>query len=184
MTTTHSFLGIAGALIYLMICGFCLRAAVSARATGRPPGEMAWWCVFTGLFVALIALRISGFEEVLRADLRKLLRQDGVYEMRREVQAPISALAVLCIAGLVALGAGVHLRTRPASPTRMLGLARLAIVGLCGLVLLRVISFHPVDRLLYGPAKLNWIIDIGSSLFAGWCAHRYTAIARRPRMRR
>jgi hypothetical protein len=29
---------------------------------------------------------------------------------------------------------------------------------------LRIVSLHQIDVLLYGPAKLNWVIDIGASL--------------------
>lgn len=184
MPTTQSLAGIAATFIYLIICGFCLRAAAVTRRTGRPSWEAAWWSAFAVLFVALMILRIGGIEEYWRTILRNLLRKDGVYDLRREAQAPLSVVAILCTATLVALAARLHFRTRPGSALRMLAYARLAVAGLCGLVMLRVISFHPVDMLLYGPAKLNWLIDIGSSLFAGWCAHRFTAIARNPRPRR
>jgi hypothetical protein len=29
---------------------------------------------------------------------------------------------------------------------------------------LRIASLHMIDALLYGPLKLNWVIDIGGSL--------------------
>jgi len=35
--------------------------------------------------------------------------------------------------------------------------------GMIFLLMLRMVSFHPIDRLLYG-LKLNWVVDIGTSL--------------------
>ena len=32
-------------------------------------------------------------------------------------------------------------------------------------IAMRIISLHAMDRLLYGPLKLNWIGDVGSSFF-------------------
>lgn len=184
MQTTHSLLSLAGGLIYLIVGGLSMRAALSAKTSGRPGKETVWWFIIAVSFGALIALRASGFEQQSAAMLRNLLREDGMYEMRREAQAPLSVLAILCVAGLIALTARLYLRTRPGSLSRILAFARLAVVSLFGLVVLRVISFHATDMLLYGPLKLNWVIDIGSSLFTGWCAWRFTGRVQNPRLRR
>jgi hypothetical protein len=49
---------------------------------------------------------------------------------------------------------------------------------------LRVISLHAIDALLYGPIKLNWVIDLGTSLIVLSAAAyytRYTRLVRRQR---
>lgn len=178
MITTQSILGLSATALYLLIGSTCGHAAVTAFKVQRPKPEVVWWALFAIWFFALVALRLSGLEEYFREGTRSVLRKDGVYEMRREVQAPLSVMAILCTAGLVALTARWHSRRRPGSPSRLIAYARLAVAGLCGLIILRVISFHAVDVLLYGPAKLNWVIDIGASLFTGWCAYRFGQIAR------
>ncbi|WP_372730995.1 hypothetical protein [Novosphingobium sp.] len=184
MAANISLFSLCAAMIYLLIGGLCLNAAAIAVRSGRPGAESAWWVLCAMLFLALIALRLSGLEEHFRTLTRNLLRQDGIYEMRRDAQAPLSVLVILGTAGLVALMARLHLKTRRGSPLRFIAHARLAVAGLCGLIILRVISFHSVDGLLYGPAKLNWLIDLGSSLITGWCAYRYGRIARMPRSQR
>ena len=35
-------------------------------------------------------------------------------------------------------------------------------LSLVFLLLLRIVSLHSVDLLLYGPLKLNWVIDLGA----------------------
>lgn len=184
MITTQSILGLSASALYVVIGSTCGHAAITAHNARRPKPEVVWWTLFAIWFFALVALRLSGLEDDFREGTRSMLRKDGVYEMRREVQAPLSVIAILCTAGLVALTARWHIRTRPGSPSRLIAYARLAVAGLCGLIILRVISFHAVDVLLYGPAKLNWVIDIGASLFSGWCAYRFGQIAHMPRARR
>ncbi len=45
-----------------------------------------------------------------------------------------------------------------------------------GLMMLRIISLHMIDRLLFGPLKLNWVFDIGSTLAVLAAALYYIAI--------
>jgi hypothetical protein len=39
-----------------------------------------------------------------------------------------------------------------------------------------MLSFSPIDQLLYGAFKLNWIGDIGSAALVGGCAPAYSLI--------
>src|SRR3546814_12879859 len=50
---------------------------------------------------------------------------------------------------------------------RMVHLARLALVVMGALIVVRVISFHVIDGWLHSGPRLNWWLDIGSSLVAG-----------------
>ncbi|MCX7863577.1 MAG: hypothetical protein N2423_00850 [Novosphingobium sp.] len=52
--------------------------------------------------------------------------------------------------------------------------ALLGISVMLGVMMLRLISFHATDALLYrGPIRLNWILDIGATALTGWAAIRY-----------
>lgn len=59
------------------------------------------------------------------------------------------------------------------------GLASLCGLGMITLVGLRLVSLSPVDKLLYGPLKLNWFADIGGSLAVLGLAAAYVHRARR-----
>lgn len=41
---------------------------------------------------------------------------------------------------------------------------------------LRIVSLHQIDQLLYGPKKLNWLVDIGASLLAMGAAVVYIRV--------
>lgn len=56
-----------------------------------------------------------------------------------------------------------------------------SVVAMVMLLSLRIISMHQIDQLLYGPIKLNWLIDIGASLLAmGAEAIYIRVVIRRP----
>ena len=183
MLTYQSLFSFFAAAVYLLVAGLCAQAFVTGRRLDRINRKSLWWAIFALLFVLLAALRLSGLEEYWRNGTRNLLRKDGIYEIRRDVQAPLSVIAILCCAALVALTVRSHLRTRVGSPYRIIAYARFAAACLCGLVVLRVISFHAIDTLLYGPLKLNWVIDLGASLVIGLCAYRFGRIRQMPRTR-
>lgn len=181
MHLTLSFFSLAASAVYLVVCGQCLWAGLAARKRGRPGSDTAWWIGLATLFVALFAWRVTGIEESLRTVLRGMLRADGEYGARQELQGPLSAAAVLAASLMAFLGWRVYARTRTGSLTRLVAVARLAMIGLVSLVALRLISLHVADKLLYGPAHLNWLIDIGCTLVIGTCAFRYARVLPRRR---
>ena len=76
---------------------------------------------------------------------------------------------------LLALMVRAWFRTQGKPRERALATAHLAAAAMLGLIAIRLISFHPVDSLLYGGMRLNWWIDIGLSLLVGgaaWIAWR------------
>ncbi len=109
-------------------------------------------------------------EALLRDQLRAAFFDEALYEQRRSFQRPIAALAIAIAAALVLLipmRFGKSLRSRP----------DLAVFGACAsasamvfVLLMRLISLHQIDALLYGPLKLNWIIDLGASLLVAAAA--------------
>lgn len=109
-------------------------------------------------------MRVTGAEEIIRGAFRQLLAMEGAYESRRSLQRPLAAVILITMSAAVALG-----------PLRQWHLARgrrnvAVVVGLAGLATmvmllgLRIVSLHQLDMLLYGPLKLNWIMDLGASL--------------------
>ncbi|MDT0509468.1 hypothetical protein [Novosphingobium sp. MMS21-SN21R] len=178
---TMSVFSLAASAVYLVVGGQCLWTGLAARRLGRPGSEAAWWSGLAVLFVALFAWRVTGVEESMRTVLRGMLRADGDYGARQELQGPLSAAAVLAASLMIFLGWRVYARTRTGSLTRLVAVARLAMIGLVGLVALRLISLHVADKLLYGPAHLNWLIDIGCTLVIGLCAFRYAHLPTRRR---
>lgn len=181
MQMTLSLFSLAAGALYLVVGGQCLWAGFATRRLGRPGREAAWWSGLAVLFVALFAWRVTGIEENLRTVLRGMLQADGDYGTRQELQGPLSAAVVLAASLMIFLGWRVYSRTRKGSLTRLVAVARLAMIGLVGLVALRLISLHVADKLLYGPAHLNWLIDIGCTLVIGICAFRYARVPTRRR---
>lgn len=128
--------------------------------------------MIAALFSILVASRLFNIEETLRADLRSWLRSADMIDNRRVVQGWIIAA---CIAGFAGLGLlATYWTKRQISGRRNIAVAIAA--GGSGIMVvtiaLRTISLHAMDRLLYGPLKLNWVGDIGASV-AVLCAAAY-----------
>lgn len=171
-------LGFVAVGIYVVTALTAMAAAMTA--SGR--GQLAWhgksWWLLAAIFAALIAIRLAGLEDLLREALRDTLRASAGYEGRRAIQQPI-------VTGLVGLAAAaaiwwLYRMARGARGRRNLAtLAALAGgAGMVFLVPLRIISLHAVDSLLYGPLKLNWLLDIGASCLVAGAAIYYVRIVR------
>lgn len=157
---------------YFAAAGLCLRAwrrdAGASDSGSLPDARTA--AVWLGLAMLCAALGVNkqlDLQSFVTQIGEDIARAQGWYEHRRTVQAWfVVAMAVLGLAG----GAGglYLLRDR---------LAQLwpAIVGaglLATFVVIRAASFHHVDVMLSGPAKLNWIFEIGSLCVIGWASLR------------
>ncbi len=176
-----SLLSLTATGLYLVVLAACVAAALAARKFRQPPGHWRIWAFVATGFLVLAVMRLVGFEEVLRESLRDLLRVEGAYDSRRAYQRPLAAGLLAAISAAVALGL-----------LRQWQLARgrrniAAVVGLAGfatmmMVLgLRIVSLHQLDKLLYGPLKLNWIMDLGASLAVLGAALMYIRyVAQRP----
>ncbi|MFM2371322.1 MAG: hypothetical protein RIS85_1059 [Pseudomonadota bacterium] len=181
MAGTHPVLALAACGMYLGVavaCGFAARNAMSH-------GSRKFWILSGVFFVALTILRGTGIEIAITDALRAQLYQDGAYESRREFQRPLAAAAFVLICAALYL---FYLK-RPAPRAGPRGWARFwALIGITvmlGVILMRLISFHELDRLLYGPVRMNWVLDIGSALLVAASAvvfgrHRDKAAPKRP----
>lgn len=164
LTSAPSLLSLAAAGLYACAVIVCIIAAGTAMRRRQQQWHLVAWALLALLFAGLAVLRFYGVEEALRNDMRFVLYLDGLYDERRSYQRPVAAVVVTAIA--LGMLAWIYTVFR-----RLQGRRNIAVMVACfsafsmvGLVILRLISLSPVDALLYGPVKLNWIIDLGSSL--------------------
>jgi hypothetical protein len=173
-----SMLSLVAAGLYAVIIVACCVAAVTALRLRQLPQHWRVWAMIALVFVVLAAFRLFGIEEILREALRDLLRADASYAGRRALQRPLAA-AALCGIGLVAaFMLWRDYRRVKGRRNTALKVAKVCAMAMVLLMMLRVISLHQIDSLLYGPLKLNWVIDIGASALVLGSAALYVRLVR------
>ncbi|MEL6172876.1 MAG: hypothetical protein AAFR02_12830 [Pseudomonadota bacterium] len=174
-----SSLNLAAIALYALTVFACATAAFVARKKGQPAPHLWTWVLLSVFFIGIAAMRWFEVEDMLMSYFRSNLRAEGTYQQRRDFQRPLVS-ALIIIGGAIAFALVYVAATKVAGRRN---LARAFGVGagfaMAGLGLIRVASLSPVDRLLYGPLKLNWIIDIGSSLVAALAAIAYILLVLR-----
>ena len=156
-----SVLSLIAAFLYLFVIAACLMAARSAIKHEQQKWHVAVWLVLVALFAGLIAMRFMGLEDVVRDWVREILRERGLYEVRRDFQRPLAA-AVFVVFAFVASYAVWRFHGYWRGRRNMAAaLGAAGAIGMVFLLCLRFVSLHDLDRILYGPLKLNWIGDIG-----------------------
>jgi len=178
MTTTPSLLAVAASGFYLLVLLACTAAAIVAGQNRQQPSHTRWWLLLAVFFAVLIVLRMLAVEELVRDHIRDTLRASGSYRERRSIQGPI-VVSILFIAA----GAGSVLLYRWGRSLRgrrnvMVFAAILASLAMSFLIVLRLTSLHAIDALLYGALKLNWVVDLGSSLVVLLAALGYIRLVR------
>lgn len=177
-------------MLYLAVGIVSARAFLAARSGvggTRPPAfHGRVWLIAGLVFFAAAALRRFGFEEDLRIWLRGGLRAEHLYQERRDFQSIIASVVIVLatLAGMA--GFALMLRSgvlQRKGSSRIVAIAGLACAGMVLLVMLRLVSLHLIDVLLFRGPRLNWFIDIGTTLVTGWMAIAYVP-ALRLRMRR
>lgn len=176
MSALHFALGIVGCILYIGVA----TAAVLAAGASERPEDRRRWAIIAAFFVALAVLRGSGLEYYLTNELRVAMLEQGLYEKRREFQRPLSALAVVLVAGALYF---LYLK-RPVRNGSGREWSRfwawVGITLMLGVITMRLISFHELDRLLYGPVRINWILDLGSSMLVAFAALRFRKVSGAP----
>lgn len=173
-----SLLSLSAAGFYGVIVVVCLFAAASARGLRQPLRHWRNWTIIALLFAALAVIRVTGIEDLLREALREALRADAVYADRRAIQRPLAAAALVAITLLA--GFMLWRQSREIKGRRNIAVlvANGSTLVLALLLSLRIISLHQVDSLLYGPIKLNWVIDLGASALVLVSAVSYLRLVR------
>lgn len=168
-----STFSLIAACFYAAVAASCLLALVPAVRLRQARWHVLGWSAIALLFVMLGVMRVFGVEELLREVLRNLLRSQGAYDHRRELQGPI--FAALFVTAAFLGGFWTYCTAQTISGCRNIA-AAIAIACGCVLIflnLLRIVSLHSVDQLLYGPLKLNWFIDLGASAVVLGCGVYY-----------
>lgn len=171
-----SMLSLAVAGLYALVALACILAAATAGRQGQMSWHWRTWALVAVLFILLAVLRVLAVEDALREHLRMMLYMEGTYEERRSFQRPIVASVVVVGATLAAWWFFQIARSIRGRRNIVTMIARVCAAVMMLLLTLRLISLHAIDAALYGPAKLNWIIDIGATLLALGCALAYWRI--------
>ena len=167
--------------LYLLVALAAAAGMLGAVRYRQAGWHIQVWLVVGAFFIILAVLRGLGVEDMWQNDLRAMMRADGAYQDRRDFQRPLAA-GVIMLAGFAAfLWAYRGFRNVRGRRNVAVMVAMASASVMLALVALRLISLHPVDALLYGPIKLNWIIDIGSSLTVlGAAVYYLRLISQRP----
>ncbi|MEM6475498.1 MAG: hypothetical protein AAF687_04965 [Pseudomonadota bacterium] len=169
-------LSLVAAGIYVGVILSCLIALVASVLKRQAPGHWRVWALLAVFFAVLTVLRLLDQEEIWRDQLRDMARGSELYENRVGYQMPIVAGFVV----LASFGAVAWLvksfRTAIGRRNKAIVIAQVGALVMMITFALRMISYSPLDRFLYGPLKLNWIGDIGSSLLVAACALVYAWI--------
>ncbi len=164
MNIEPSTLSLAAAAFYFLVACGAIYAGRTASALSQPPWHRQIWFGTAVFFLALIAWRLFAVEDLLRAEMREILRNASAYDARRDFQSAIVAI-ILSFLAVVAFSALYH--NRWALRGRRNAVSVAVVIG-CGallmLIVLRLVSFHWIDALLHGALKLNWFADLGISL--------------------
>jgi hypothetical protein len=177
-------LGIGAAALYIVTAGLAVRAAINARTA--PAWHRTVWLVAVGLFVSCALSRLFGLEEGLRLLLRGELREEHIYSARREYQSVIASV-IIVVASLAAfVGAATAFRSgvlKSGGLSRIALATAIACATMALLIVVRVVSLHALDVLIYRGPRLNWIVDIGTTVAVGALAWLYVAREGRGRHR-
>ncbi|MGV3512584.1 MAG: hypothetical protein ACO1OX_11355 [Novosphingobium sp.] len=157
--------------------GACLAAIIAAsviharaRGDGRRSTDMIrhakGWLVVGGSFFLFLIMRIAQVEDRLRSAGRAWIMVEHGYSKRWDWQAPAAALLVVLIfAALFFMWVRRGRRQDKHAPfPQMQRLAFAAVGAMVVLILLRLVSLHAIDSVLYHGPHLNWVVDTASTV--------------------
>ena len=161
-----------GGFLYLCTACACLYAATFTlpEAIGRK--FRGHWAGIAALLVALAVIRVGQFEEATRNALRGALRSDGGYDARWEIQGPAMVVVLLAL-----VAGGIWLYLTAVNRPRAVTLARAGALGMVGLLMVRIVSIHMIDQLIYsgiGPLRLNHLYELGLLGLICWGVWEFT----------
>lgn len=154
----------------LFLSGLYAALFMAAIFTGWRSGRRGAWLAIAIGVLALLLARALNAEEVLREQLRSGMLDAETYRDRRTLQNAVLGVGVIALIGVVGASFAWPWWKRITPPM----LAACGVVGIFLLSLLRILSVHSVDRLLYfavGPIRLHWIAElagIGLIALASW----------------
>lgn len=147
---------LAGGVLLLVAAGLSAGAAVSAGRRGGTSGSIRLWQVAAAFLLLAAVYRAVGAEHYLTDRLRAAATGEGWYGDRRIGQALITSVGVVVSAAAFWTG----LRYLASWRVR---LAAISLIGYVVLSVVRLVSLHIVDSLLYrslGPIHANWLFEL------------------------
>lgn len=167
--TTISSLDLLATVVYLFPLAAC--AALSIRCVRAEQNWNAAWISGTFLFAFLAATRLFGLHEAWRKSLKGWGKASGLYASRRFLQVELLTVGVACAFFLIA---GLIWRNWPLlrgkRGARVVAIGAVGMFGHIGLLILRIVSLHSIDVLLYGPFKAGWVLSVGCSILVVYAA--------------
>lgn len=159
-------MNVLGAMISALYVATAATSLAAGRValTAKNARDGRFWCFVAVFFLGILALRLTGLEQIVHDILRSWSMLEGDYASRRAWQGPLAVLVILVLAGGVAVFVRKVLRRRVDAVTWTVRMALAGVLAMTGLIALRLISFHGTDQLLYKGPHLNWVIDTGATL--------------------
>ncbi|MCU0949217.1 MAG: hypothetical protein MUF47_13375 [Porphyrobacter sp.] len=173
-----SIFSVSAAGLYGLVMLACVLATAIAARYRQPPHHARIWAVLAAVFLLLAVTRMTGFEEHLRSLLRDELRVVGSYNDRRSLQRPLAVAVIMLFSTAVGWSLVFRWRLARGQRDRAVLVALGAAVVMLALVMMRIVSLHQIDKLLYGPLKLNWVTDLGTSAAVLGAALYYARLVR------
>lgn len=174
-------MSLSAAGLYIVVVTASFIAAGGAMRLRQPRWHRRTWVVIALIFAVFAVMRVVGLEDILRDALRAMLRIEDVYGNRRALQRPLAVAAIITLSVITGF---VYFRQYFAVKSRRniaLLSATVSALLMALLMALRIISLHQIDTVLYGPLKLNRVLDIGASLIVLGSALSYLrSLRRRP----
>lgn len=156
-------------LAYVLATFFCFLASQLANKS-RYIKSSKFWLIMSLLVLMLGLNKFLFFENCITITLSNLAKTNGWYDLRRGIQAEFIIIVLFLIIGAL-LGFISQLK----GAEKSLYAAIIFLVMLLILVMLRIISLHQIDALLYPDLPvlgigLNWVIELTFSLGIAICA--------------
>lgn len=135
--------------------------------------QAKFWLILSVLLLLLGLNKFLYFESCITHGFSAIAHSHGWYELRRTMQAEFILIALILLVclliGLIYLLSAVEW---------MLQSATIAFMLLVLLVLIRTISLHQIDALIFPDilgigVGINWIIELGCNLWIGLSAFLY-----------
>ncbi|MEP6093088.1 MAG: hypothetical protein ABJ205_12110 [Erythrobacter sp.] len=178
MQSAPSYFSLAAAAFYVLVSVTSLIAYKTAFTTNQSVSHQAAWATAALLFVLLALSRTFQAEEAARAMLRAWISSLDMRDDRRLIQGIAVSLVLPLFVLIVLYSSAFFSRFMVGRRNIAVAAALLGCSGMLLLVVLRTISLHSLDRLLFGALKLNWFGDIGAALLVAGAASYYTARVR------
>lgn len=145
---------------YLLGAALCAVAAARLHLGGARRTSVAFWLVITVVMATMGLSRMVDLGPLLTEHGRDFARDYGWYEDRRSLQR--TAVEVVIIGGAVAACIAAAWLAFAAAPEHPFG--ALAVVYLATFVIVRAISLHQVDQLLYNHpiegVRINALLEL------------------------